>query len=140
MKNSTKLSDAIHILTYIVINQGTDLSSTQIAKSVNSNPVVIRRIMAQLKNEGCLISSNGRANPQLARPADTISLLDIYRAVEEETDFLKIDTKTNPNCNIGRHIQTTLDKYYQQVQESAEKEMNKIKLSDIIKEIQSIQQ
>ncbi|WP_349516183.1 Rrf2 family transcriptional regulator [Leuconostoc suionicum] len=137
MKYSTKLSDAIHILTYIVINQGADLSSTQIAKSVNSNPVVIRRIMSQLKNDGCLLSSNGRADPKLARPADTISLLDIYRAVEEDTSFLKIDTKTNQNCNIGRHIQTTLDKYYNQVQEAAEKEMNKIKLADIIKEIQT---
>ncbi|MER2233798.1 MAG: Rrf2 family transcriptional regulator, partial [Leuconostoc mesenteroides] len=85
MKYSTKLSDAIHILTYIVINQGTDLSSTQIAKSVNSNPVVIRRIMSQLKNDGCLLSSNGRADPKLARPADTISLLDIYRRIVPST-------------------------------------------------------
>ena len=65
MKHSVKFSDAIHILVYIEMLQGTDLSSEVIAKSVNANPVSVRRIMSSLKKAGLIISQSGKANPAL---------------------------------------------------------------------------
>lgn len=135
MKNSTKLSDAMHILTYIAINPNHDLSSTQIAQSVNSNPVVIRRIMSQLKKANLLLSENGKATPSLAHDSHNISMLDVYHAVENEPTFLKIDDQTNPNCPIGSQIKTVLDTDYTSIQKKAEQEMATIALADVVNRI-----
>ena len=50
MKYSVKFSDAIHIMSYLEIYKGTDLSSDTIARSVEANAVSVRKIMSELKS------------------------------------------------------------------------------------------
>lgn len=132
MKYSTKLSDAVHILSFIQINPSSDLSSTAIAKSVQTNPGFVRQIMMCLRGAGLIQSVTGHAKPTLTRNAKEITLLDIYRAVEGDKPLLHLDTHINPECGVGVNIQLALKEYYQTIQKAAEKEMNHVTLEDII--------
>lgn len=132
MKFSTRLSDAIHILLFIYLNQETRLSSDQIAKSICTNPSYVRRLMAEMKEAGLIRSMRGQANPMLQRSPDSITLLDVYRAVEDQKPLLHLDTHTNPECGVGVNIQLALQEHYDRIQEIAEKAMGETSLQDIL--------
>lgn len=135
MKYSHKLSDGVHILAYVDIYQDADLSSSAIAASIEANPSLVRRLMAQLVKAGLLTSQPGAAAPALARPAAEISLLDVYQALEGNQALLHIDEKTNPQCIVGGNIQASLNVAYAQVQQAAEAQMAAISLQGIISDI-----
>lgn len=132
MKYSTKLSDAVHIMAFIAIHQEYDLSSTVIADSIQTNPAFVRQIMMKLKKAGLMSSVNGHAKPSLAKPAEEITLLDIYKAVEGNKPLLHLDTHTNPECGVGINIQLALQEYYNEIQKGTETHMSGISLQDII--------
>jgi len=90
MKYSTKLSDTIHILIFIALGDGEQLSSTKIAESIKTNPAYVRQLMAALKNAGIVVNTQGHANAALAKSADKINMYDIYRAVEGDKPLLQI--------------------------------------------------
>lgn len=138
MKYSTKLSDAVHILAFIAINPDFDLSSTAIATSVRTNPAFVRQIMMNLRKAGLMSSVTGHAKPSLAKPAEQITLLDIYKAVEGDKPLLHLDTHTNPECGVGMNIQLSLQRYYDEIQKTAEDKMETITLQNIISSYHSI--
>lgn len=135
MKYSTKYSDAIHILAYIHLFKGTDLSSDRIAQSVETNPAYVRRIMSDLRIAGLIESQRGKPNPKLTKEPNEISLLDIYASVEKDHHLLHADKKTNPNCLIGGNIQGVLEETYDVLQKKIEQEMSAISLQSIIEGI-----
>lgn len=135
MKKSVRLSNAVHVMTLIALNPFDNLSSQRIAKSINTNPSFIRQIMGQLKTAGLLTSVKGHAEPKLTKTPEQISLCDIYKAVDD-TRLLNIDTQIDPSCGPGQNIQLSLATYYDQIQETAEKQMQTIKLADIIQQYQ----
>ena len=132
MKYSTKLSDTVHVMVLIAINQEKSLSSALIAESVHTNPGFVRQLMLKLKKAGLMTSVAGHARPSLSKPADQITLLDIYKAVEGEKPLLHLDTHTNPDCGVGINIQLSLQEFYNEIQKTAEEKMNMITLQDII--------
>lgn len=132
MKYSVRLSDAIHILAYIQIFQGTDLSSEAIAKSVQTNPVTVRKIMGDLRKANLIKTESGKAAPSLVMPPEEISLATIYKAVEKDPAIFHSDKNTAPNCLVGGNIQKVLDQKYIFLQQSVENKMKTIFLSEII--------
>ncbi|PWG00597.1 transcriptional regulator [Levilactobacillus bambusae] len=134
MRSSTKLSDAIHLLAYIRYFKGDDLSSEAIAKSIETSPVVVRRLMSQLSHAGLLITTRGKAQPELTIPEDQLTLLAIQQAVDPHP-ILTVDRKTNPKCPVGGHIQTILTDHYQEVEAAAKKQMAAITLADIMTDL-----
>ena len=132
MKYSTKLSDTVHVMVLIAINQEKSLSSASIAESVHTNPGFVRQLMLKLKKAELMTSVAGHARPSLSKPADQITLLDIYKAVEGEKPLLHLDTHTNPDCGVGINIQLSLQGFYNEIQKTAEGKMNTITLQDII--------
>lgn len=135
MKISTRFSDAIHILAYLNIYHDTKLSSENIAASVMTSPVVVRRIMAALQKAGIITTTQGSPNPRLAKKPSEISLLDVYYAVEGDKQLFTVDPKTNPQCIVGGHIQQVLGNYYDEVQNTAMGRLARITLDDVISDI-----
>lgn len=133
MKYSSKLSDAVHILVLIALNPLESLSSSAMAVSIHTNAGFIRQLMGAMKKSGLIASVHGHAKPTLTREPSEISLLDVYRAVEGEKPLLHLDTHTNPECGVGMNIQYSLQDYYDEVQQCAEKKMSEITLEDIIR-------
>lgn len=135
MKFSYKLSDAVHVLSYLYIYRDGDLSSRAIAKSVESNPSVVRQLMSDLREAGIIETRKGAAAPRLAKQPSEISLREIYLAINMDHNLLHIDPKTNPQCIVGGNIQDTLNDFYGRVQKTAFDEMGKITLADIIDDV-----
>jgi len=136
MKYSLQLSDAIHILAYIAIFQDSDmLSSEMIAKSIETSAANVRKIMSRLKKANLIITQVGKAAPSLARSPEKISLLDIYKRIEGNTNLIQVDPKTNPNCIVGANIQETLTASYTQLQAKVEEEMSHITLDSLLHKI-----
>ena len=141
MKYSTRLSDAVHILAFIALNPNGSLSSSSIAESLHTNPGCVRQLMSALRRAGLISSVKGHPRPALTRIPLTripalITLLDVYRAVEGEKPLLHLDTHTNPECGVGIYIQLSLQDFFDQIQESAEKEMKSVTLQDILERYQ----
>lgn len=135
MRYSYKLSDAVHLLSYLYIYHDGDLSSRAIAASIESNPSVVRQLMSDLRNAGLIETHKGAAAPQLSKQPDEITLRDIYFAINMDHDLLHIDPKTNPRCVVGGNIQGVLDDVYANVQNSAFQTMENITLAEIIDQI-----
>lgn len=136
MKYSTRLSDAVHILAFIALNPNGSLSSSSIAESIHTNPGCVRQLMSDLRRAGLISSVKGHPRPALTRIPALITLLDVYRAVEGEKPLLHLDTHTNPECGVGIYIQLSLQDFFDQIQESAEKEMKSVTLQDILERYQ----
>ena len=131
MKYSHRLSDAVHILTYLEIYHGQKISSQDLAASVDANPSLIRSLIAKMVKAGILKPKS----PQLSRPAAEITLLDVYYAVEENHHLLHVDEQTNQQCPVGKNIQPVLGKAYDQIQVAAEAMMKQITLQDVVDEV-----
>ena len=132
MKYSTRLSDAVHILAFIALNPNGSLSSSSIAESIHTNPGCVRQLMSALRRAGLISSVKGHPRPALTRIPALITLLDVYRAVEGEKPLLHLDIHTNPECGVGIYIQLSLQDFFDQIQETAEKEMKSVTLQDIL--------
>ena len=132
MKYSTKVSDAVHILAFIQLNPTGSLSSSSIAESVRTNPGCVRQLMSALRKAGLLSSVQGHPRPSLTREPSAVTLLDIYKAVEGDKPLLHLDTHTNTECGVGIYIQLSLQDYFDQVQKTAEDEMQRITLQAIL--------
>lgn len=132
MKYPTKLSDAVHILAFLALHPGAELTSGKLAESVQTNPAYVRQLMSALRKGGLLTSVKGHPRPGLARGPGEITLLDAYRAVEGEKPILHQDTHTNPACGVGVNIQLVLADCYQEIQRAAEEKMRGITLEEII--------
>ena len=132
MKYSRKLSDTIHILIFIALENDEQLSSAKIAQSIKTNPAYVRQLMATLKKAGIVINTQGHANAALAKTTDEISMYDVYRAIEGDKPLLHLDTDTNPECGIGINIQFAIGDFYHEIQDMVNEKMKSITLQDII--------
>ena len=94
---------AVHILS-LLNREAQPLSSEFIADSVGVNPVVIRQVSGLLRRGGLLATQRGVMGAKLTRPAEQISLLDVYRAVGAPQTVLKLHRHPNPACPVGANI------------------------------------
>jgi len=110
MLSSSRFVVAAHVMTLLALNAGKGpLCSASIAHSVETNPVVIRRLMSQLETAGLVTSTSGRAGGfLLSKPADQISLATIYHAVEDAQVFRMHRDSNEPECEVARQILTAL--------------------------------
>lgn len=129
---NSRLAVAIHILSIVGSNAHNQPSSEEIASSVNTNPVVIRRISSMLKKAGLLTSRAGTTGYHLTKKTSDISLLEIYKAVQLPEELFAIHEKPNPDCPVGRKIQTTLDVTFKSIQKRMEEDLESKSLKHVI--------
>lgn len=134
MQISTRFTIATHILVAIGhFTPAQRATSTFLAASVNANPVVIRRTLGQLKEAGLVNVEMGVGGATLARPADQITLLDVYRAVESSEEHLfNFHEGPNPICPVGRNIHAVLDGELAAAQQALEDRLAQTTLADLL--------
>lgn len=134
MQISSRFTLAIHIFACID-NFGKEYKVTSgfLAGSTNVNPVIIRKIVGQLKVAGLIEVARGTGGTTVAKPLDQITFLDVYRAVEcvENGDLFHFHENPNTNCPVGRNIHHILDDKLLRVQNAMEKELASITLEDL---------
>nr|WP_263314180.1 Rrf2 family transcriptional regulator [Mammaliicoccus sp. Marseille-Q6498] len=131
---NTQISVAIHILSLLSINEE-PLSSKFLAGSINSNPTLVRKICKYLRNGHLIESQQGKSGYKLSIPANQISLGDVYRLIQEEEHFAKIHQDTNPECVIGKNIQSALNGIYTNVDLKIIEELNQTTIEDLATEM-----
>jgi Rrf2 family protein len=110
MTRSSRFVVATHILTLLEYGRGEAMTSDYIAGSVNTNPVVVRRILAMLAKAGLVATQEGAGGGvRLAKPAKKIDLRTIFAAVEPEPLFALHPQDPNPACPVGSTIQAALE-------------------------------
>ena len=134
MKISSRFTVAVHILSLVTIENSTLCTSEWIAESVNTNPVVIRRVMGKLKNAGLIQIRRGTGGATLQKSLNEISLLDVYRAVEvvEEGELFQFHEKPNPNCPVGANIQSVLELILNRAQEAMERILDEVTMEELV--------
>jgi Rrf2 family protein len=112
MKRDSRLSGVLHILLHMAEQSGPATSET-LAKAMSTNPVVIRRIMAGLRERGYVRSEKGHGGGwTLARDLTEITLRDIYEALGRPS-LLAIGNRTEaPGCLVEQAVNTALDKTF----------------------------
>lgn len=133
MKISCRFTIAVHILALLSFARNGHWSSERIAESVNTNPVVIRRVLGQLKRAGLVNVRPGTGGAYLLKEPDEIRLLDVYQAVDvvEEGHLFHIHEEPNPDCPVGANIQAVLEVILLRAQEAMEQILREITLDDL---------
>lgn len=134
IKISSRFTIAVHILSIIKQNPSTICTSEFMAESVNTNPVVIRKIVSYLKKAGIVQVRRGTGGASLVKDLDAITLLDIFRSVEvvEEDQLFHLHENPNPDCPIGANIQSVLELILVQAQEAMERVLANITMEQVI--------
>ena len=138
MNASTRLTIALHILTLLASNPEETVTSEYIAGSVNTNPVVIRRLLGLLRTAGLVVSQSGIGGGwRLTGPPDSITLLAVRRAVNEGSPFNMHHQQPNPSCPVGRHIQNALVEVYARAERALEAELAGPTVGQLLESVQS---
>ncbi|RXH51616.1 Rrf2 family transcriptional regulator [Kurthia gibsonii] len=137
MAISSRFSVGIHILTLLEINKNEVNSSEYLAGSVNTNPAFIRKIMGMLKKAGLIEVQPGIAGAKLAKDLSEITLLDVYKAVQvvKDHELFSVHDNPNPECPVGRNIQSTIEPLFLHAQTAMEKSLQHVTIEDVVKDI-----
>lgn len=142
MSANSRLTIAAHALAWIGLyqRQGNEVAtSEQIAGSVNTNPVVIRRLLGDLRRAGLVESRRGAgAGWSLARELDAMTLLDVYEAVEPGPLFAMHRAQPDPGCVVGSGIQPALQGIYEGIEETLRRELARVTLEKVLDDVLAV--
>ena len=134
MQISSRFTIALHIFACVdTFKDDYKVTSDFLAASINTNPVIVRKILSQLKNAGLINVARGTGGITFTRPSADITFLDVYEAIEpvENGDLLHLHEAANPACPVGRNIHGLLDGKLLAIQSAMETEMKKYTIADI---------
>ncbi len=132
MAANSRFAVAVHALALIAWHEDARHSSREIAGSVATNPVVIRRLLAQLSRAGIVESAHGaKGGFRLARSAGKIRLYDVYAAVEEG-GFFALPEKGNDQCPVSCRMKAILDGVFKRVESKVVPELKRATLADVV--------
>ena len=134
MQISSRFTVALHIFTCVeVFKDDYKVTSDFLAGSINTNPVIIRKILTQLKNAGLIEVARGTGGITVTKPLSEITFYDVYEAIEpvENGDLFRFHENPNPECPVGRNIHRLLDQKLQAIQNAMEDEMKRYTVEDL---------
>lgn len=137
MQSNGRFTIAIHLCIYLQFKGEELVSSQQIAKSVDTNPVVIRRLVGRLREKNIIGSVSGaKGGFYLTRPAKDITLWDIYQAVKDQSFFYK--PQSNPECPVGSNLSHLVDQIYSEAELSMESVLGKVSVDQLNNKLDTI--
>jgi Rrf2 family protein len=124
---------AVHVLTVLAYKEGDRITSSYLADSVNTNPVIIRRLLSTLQKAKLVDTRKGAGSgSRLERAPSRISLAEVYKAVEEEDPFTMPRQKPNEQCPVGQCIQDELEKVFASAESAMIQQLGRTTVADII--------
>lgn len=124
---------AVHVLAVLAYKEGDRVTSAFLAGSVNTNPVIIRRLLLSLQRARLVDTCKGAgAGSRLNRSPGRINLGEVYRAVEEIEPFARPSRKPNAACPVGHCILAELERIFASARKALEHDLEKTSLADVI--------
>jgi Rrf2 family protein len=141
MSANSRFAVAIHTLAFLAFAERAHpehISSEVIAGSVNTNPVVIRRLLGTLRHANLVMSQPGSGGGwRLTRRADEINLRDVYQAVKEGPLFASPPRSPDPHCMVGRNVQHAIDTFFADAETALEQSLAQATVADVVQRIAS---
>jgi Rrf2 family protein len=127
---------ALHVLAVLAYKNGDRVSSQMLAASVNTNPVIIRRLLLALQRARLVETRKGPGlGSRLSRAPARISLAEIFRAVDGEERFVMPGRKPNAACPIGHHIRPAIHQVFVSARAALERDLSKRTLAELMAEL-----
>ena len=124
---------AVHVLALLGYKQGICVSSEMLASSVNTHPVIIRRLLLALQAARFVETRKGPGlGSRLSRPADRINLGQVYRAVEGAEPFSVPRRTPKGTCPVGREIRSVLEQVFASAEAAIERDLARTTLASIL--------
>jgi DNA-binding IscR family transcriptional regulator len=124
---------AVHVLSVLAYKEGDRVTSALLAGSVNTNPVIIRRLLLALQRAKLVDTCKGAGSgSRLSRSPRSIDLAQIYLAVEDADSFASVPRKPNAACPVGKCIRETLDRVFASAQSALEGDLARTTLADVM--------
>ena len=132
--NNGRFAIALHILVLLDKAAGELLSSEYLAGSININPAMVRKELMSLRKHEFVQTKEGKnGGTTLARSAKDITLGDIYKSVKQVSLLGHQKNSPNPQCPVGKNINTHLDNLYNDTELVLIDQLSKQSLADFSK-------
>lgn len=139
MTHHSRFAASVHILAYLAYRGSKPVPSAEIAKSVATNAVVIRRLLSALVKARLVRAQKGSTGGfTLARPSQQLSLLDVYRAVEPRPDHGMSHFAPNHRCPVGAKIENILTGVFSRAQTQMEAELGRVTLAEVDRQLHAV--
>lgn len=137
MKITSRFTSGVHTLLLIAFfGDKEKITSTFIANSINANPVIIRKILAQLKSAELIEIKLGIGGAHLIKEPADITLYDVFTAVEVcDGNIFKYHENPCLQCHIGKNIHSVLDSHLTEIEFAAYDKMKLTSLQDLLDEV-----
>ena len=138
---TSRFTMALHALAMIALETdragGSPVTSGTLARSIGTNPVVIRRVIADLRRAGLVASRRGvGGGVSLTRPASKVSLRCVWEALEgREELFGRHPSGPNPACPTGRCVAAALDDLYGHAETALKASLGKVTLARFARDV-----
>jgi Rrf2 family protein len=133
MRTSCRFAMAVHVLAVLAYKEGDRVTSAFLAGSVNTNPVIIRRLLLSLQKARLVETCKGAgAGSRLSRSPRRINMAEIYRSVEDTESFATPSRKPSAACPVGHCILEALERVFASAQAAMERDLEKTTLADVI--------
>lgn len=131
MKSDNRLSSILHLVLHLSEHQQA-LTSDKLALYLKTNPVVIRRMMAGLRQAGLVISVKGHGGGwTMAKPLTAIKLQDVYHALGSPRLFAQGYRQEAPQCLIEQAVNASLDSAFAEAERQLLLKFSSLSLADI---------
>ena len=133
MAANCRFAFAVHILSVLALKEKEGVTSDVLAGSVNTNPVVIRRIVSALQQSGLVTTAKGaRGGVKLALSPGKISLGAVYRAMGSPASFSGHRHEPDQRCPVGRNIVLVLDEVFASAQAALDEALSCRSIADVV--------
>lgn len=135
MQRDTRLARLLHILIHMHLRGGTTTSET-IAQMLHTQPSLVRRTMAALREAGYVASIVGPGGGWvLCHKLSDLTVRDIYAAIAHKSVFAIATAEDNPACPVESAINQCLDDALSSAQDALLRRLGKTRLSDIARQV-----
>ncbi|HKP70031.1 MAG TPA: Rrf2 family transcriptional regulator [Pyrinomonadaceae bacterium] len=137
MAANSQFSMAVHVLSMLARSKDENLKSDFLACSVNTNAVVIRRLLGQLNHANLVVSQTGaNGGTRLARCPDEISLSEIYKAVDCGGVIALHAKAPSKDCPVGKNIEAVLSCLQREIDKGIEEKLSRYTLQNVFEMVE----
>jgi Rrf2 family protein len=127
---------AVHIMTALAFSPGKVIGSRTLAASINTNPVVVRRLLLALRRSRLIETFTGKhGGARLRKKPDRISLMDIYDAVESRPVILINERKALKQCKVSCNIKSIMSCVAESTEQAVRKHLRGIALAQLVRKV-----
>jgi len=137
MAANSQFSMAVHVLSMLARSKDENLKSDFLACSVNTNAVVIRRLLGQLNQAKLVVSQTGASGgTRLARCPKDINLAEIYKAVSCGEVFALHAKAPSKDCPVGKNIEAVLSCLQREIDKGIEEKLSRYTLQNVFEMVE----